>query len=386
MLNLPLMGLSGMERWQGRQYPTDGAAMDEFTMPLIYGTALLTAAAMAVYFILRKRAASAHQEEMFLSACQQKGLSQEEQDLLSLLTRSARLKRPEMIVSLEPVFEQAAQALLAGERVARMSEAGRTFMVQLLEGLRQKLGFVRQAESENDTLHTSRQISEGSSITVSYTGLPQGVGGVLKQTDPYELVIETESPIEAKPGETWLVRYTDGATIWEFDAPVVRQVDQKVYLQHSERVRFINRRSFPRVPVSRKASIASFAFDITDSPDVLPAFHPAQLVELAGFGLKMESPIELVRNQRALVILHLAPDKIVQGQAKVHRCMNLGSGKFLIVLEMVGLSSQSIADMARQANIAVVQAQMVTPPEDDKPAKGRQFNVMAASRQEGSHV
>ena len=135
-----------------------------------------------------------------------------------------------------------------------------------------------------------------------------------------------------------LARYCDGGSVWEFNTNVIRQAENQIHLKHSDSLRFINRRSFPRIPVRHPAMIASFPFDLGDRQDVLPAFGPAQLVELAGVGLKFESTVAVPQGQRALVILRLGADKNIQSLAKIHRCTVLADHQWVVVAEMIGLT------------------------------------------------
>lgn len=44
----------------------------------------------------------------------------------------------------------------------------------------------------------------------------------------------------------------------------------------------------------------------------------------------------------------------VQSLVKVHRCSSLGPGKNLLVMEMIGLSSASVSEMARETNLVAM--------------------------------
>ncbi len=211
-------------------------------------------------------------------------------------------------------------------------------MIQLLNSLRQKLAFNHPIGSESDIISHSRQIPELAALAMTLPSIPEPLDGKIVRSDPFELIVDMDVLPDCKIGDTWTVRYCDGGSVWEFNSELVRQVRERVHLRHSNAIRLINRRSFPRVPLRRSVKIAPFPFDVHSRVDELPRFRPAQIVELAGIGLKLEADTEFAEGQRALIVLRLRPDKAIQSLAKVRRCTLLGPGQYLLILELVGLS------------------------------------------------
>jgi len=146
---------------------------------------------------------------------------------------------------------------------------------------------------------------------------------VVKNND-IELAVSLTEPITITFGELWNVRYYFGSSVWEFESYVVSYNGNIMVLNHSEDIRFINRRRFFRAPVQKPAFIASFPFErkLTWSvesskekgkmshnfPEILLKplqFVPAVVTELGGPGLRIEAPIEVKAGDRVLIMFEL---------------------------------------------------------------------------------
>jgi hypothetical protein len=164
-------------------------------------------------------------------------------------------------------------------------------------------------------------------------------------------------------------------------------------LNHSDNIRFINRRRFLRVPVKKPAFIAHFPFAKTpevssDTSEVVseaeqdsanapastwgpPEFVPAVVTELAGPGLRIEAPLEVKVGERVLVVLRLdeekeqdavlvqegkAPtSKIVEDIGEVRHTKAIQNG-LSIAVELTGLSDSDVNELIRATNAASVRA------------------------------
>jgi hypothetical protein len=359
-----MTALSGWERWQGRNMSAGSRAWLGQYGEAIFWCLLLAMLALVLTLLIRRRYRERSRiRREFEDMCRQRGLSSEEQELLKLLADLSGVGSPAMIFTLKPEFERGVSTLLGSPRIANMSDSGRACMSQLLNFLREKLSFNHQRGSESDIISHTRQIPEHSLLSLNPPGALEPVDANLLRSDPFELVLEVHRPLDAHPGDPLLARYCDGGSVWEFNTDVIRQTENHIHLKHSDNLRFINRRSFPRIPVRHPAMIATFPFDLRDRQDILPKFEPAQLVELAGVGLKFESAVAIAQDQRALVILRLGPDKTLQSLAKVHRCSVLADHQWMVVAEMIGLSSSAISDLTRLTNQAAIEHRKSAPPE-----------------------
>ena len=376
----PQTALGGLERWQSRNMTPGSKEWLNAYGGIIFWCVLLSLLVGVLALLIRRRYVErARVRKEFEDMSKKRGLSVEEQGLLRLLANLAGIGTPSLIFSLKPEFERGVSVLLESRRVATMSDNGRACMIQLLNFLRQKLSFNHQRGSESDTISHTRQIPERSLLSLNPAGALEPVDANLLRSDPFELVLEVQHPLDAHPGDVLLARYCDGGSVWEFNTDVLRQSENQIHLRHADNIRFINRRSFPRIPVRHGAMIAAFPFDLGGTQDVLPKFGPAQLVELAGVGLKFESTVVVSQGQRALVILKLGADKNVQSLAKIHRCSVLADNQWLVVAEMIGLSSSSISELTRLTNQAAIEHRKSLPSETAPMRPAR-------TSQEASHV
>jgi hypothetical protein len=104
--------------------------------------------------------------------------------------------------------------------------------------------------------------------------------------------------------------------------------------------------------------VASFNFErATDGPDP-PLFMPAALVEIAGPGLKVESLLEAGVGDKVLVGMQFSPGRVLQGQATIRRTEVSESGLVALAMEMMGLTTSEVAELARETNLAMTAQQV----------------------------
>jgi len=205
--------------------------------------------------------------------------------------------------------------------------------------------------------------------------------------------------LESKPGELCCARYNFGASVWEFDAPVVSCHGGILVLSHTDDVRFINRRRFLRVPVKQPAFIARFPFARTlpQGDDEIsrqsqahvsagawgpPEFVRAEVTEMAGPGLRVEAPLEVKVGERVVVILKIGEQpgknsqadhggvsprpgavqrrdirtsKVVEDIGEVRHAEATRNG-FSIAVELMGLSDSNVNELIRATNAASMKA------------------------------
>jgi len=274
-----------------------------------------------------------------------------------------------------------------------------------LSFLREKLGFRKQHPASVGSAIkskelSSRQIPVGKKLHITHRkirSLGEIESTVVKNSD-VELVVKLAKPIEATAGEFWRARYYFGASIWEFDASVVSCDGDVLVLNHSDNVRFINRRRFLRVPVNEPAFIARFPFartflvngnagqetqksdgfevgqsstDASSSAWEPPEFVPAVVTELAGPGLRIEVPLKVKVGDRVLVVFRLDEEKhhasgsqengnlptsrIIEDIGEVKHVKVIQKG-FSIAVALTGLSDSDVNELIRATNVASVRA------------------------------
>jgi hypothetical protein len=263
--------------------------------------------------------------------------------------------------------------------------------------LREKLGFEKKhpalaglAANSNKT--SSKQIPTGKQLhmTRRKAGDSTNIESTIIENNDVELTVKLKVSLESKPGELWSVRYYFGASVWEFETSSISCYGNILVLNHSNNIRFINRRRFLRVPVKKPTFIARFPFarilqpkgdsgqatgrdsaDISENTWGPPEFVPASVTELAGPGLRIEAPLEVKVGDRVLVILKLSeeednkPDssrtdkiasqKIVEDIGEVRHTKRIKNG-FSIAVELIGLSDPNISELVRLTNTASLKA------------------------------
>ncbi len=319
---------------------------------LVIAFVLIGAAALLAVIINMKRGQAKAMRKSFEHEAERAGLSMDEVNLLRDITKVAALRNPNAIFVMASVFDQAISVYVRSGCLVTMTDQQRELTFTLLQTLREKLGFQKFLTHDSSSQVSSREISTGETISVVHRGKAEGIHAKVAGTDATSLTVQPEIPVQCRPGEAWLVRYSSGGAVWEFDAPVVKAEDGIITLAHTDYVRFINRRRFPRVSVHRRARIARFPFRAGRSLDELPEFLDSSLLEIAGPGLKLETPADVATGDKLLVIVELAGGQVVQGMGAVRRVDRHSGTTLEVAVELIGLAGSDIAELARQTNSA----------------------------------
>jgi hypothetical protein len=343
--------------------------------------------------------------QLFEEYAEKSGLSRRERQLMLEIAGKGGLKQPEAIFTMSSAFERGA-AIMLKERVAKKQPARQIEQLRAeLSFLRKKIGFPERSQTSiglRPKRLSSRQIPIGKKIYMmrQTDRASDAVESTVIENNDVELVVKLIKPIKIVFGEVWLVHYYFGASVWEFDTFVASCNGDVLVLNHSDDLRFVNRRRFLRVPVSKPAFIAHFPFIRTpcparksmksfrmyrssaSAPDSAwgpPEFVPAVVTELAGPGLCLEAPLELKVGDRVLVVFKLDEEenqdssrqdregdphhfasrseaagetsKIVEDVAEVRHIKAVQDG-FSIAVELIGLSDTDVSDLIRATNAA----------------------------------
>jgi hypothetical protein len=392
VLDTALLGLTPVERWQAAR-KLNNSFMSNYGFVLITAMVLVVLIAVLMWVsysrILQGRKVV---EQSFINNAKRRGLSSHEQNILRQIISHSGLEHGDSIFTTQNAFERGVTKLMqaiAAKHTPKESEqlkAGLSF-------LREKLGFKPSPSpvlgSTKDA--STRQIPVGKEIQIERRKAhgSESIEAVVAENDDMAVTVKLAMSLQTKPGDIWRAHYYFGSYVWEFDTSVVRCDGDILVLNHSEDVRSINRRRFSRVPASKPALIASFPFfkkvesgtasgrgrsktrrrsaSVLKSSWAVPEFVPAVVTELAGPGLRIESPLEAKAGDRLLIVFRLdeegqknstsnktskaATSRIVGDLAQVRRCTALEKG-FLIAVELVGLSDSDI-DQLMQATKAV---------------------------------
>jgi hypothetical protein len=402
-LNAAMAALTPLERWDAmRRLDGDFVTDRWFILAGVSAIVVLT----AILIVVSYRRAKQHKvsSRLFSEYADRLGLSGRQCQILRNIAARTRLRHSESIFTTAAAFDRGA-AEIVRETLAILGAQKSSRLSAELSVLREKLGFeMPRAISTGSAIRpSSRQIPVGKKLYLSGSDIagPAHIESTVIKSDDIELAVRLAGSLETNPGELCCVRYNFGASVWEFDAPVVSCHGGILVLSHTDDVRFINRRRFLRVPVNQPAFIARFPFARTFPPgdDGIsqqsqthvsadtwgpPEFVQAEVTELAGPGLRVEAPLEVKVGERVVVILKIggqagtwrgrpalasqaepAPSlsrggprrtaRIVEDIGEVRHTEATQNG-FSIAVELIGLNDSNVNELIRATNAACVKA------------------------------
>lgn len=387
-----VMALTPVERWQAARHFNNALPIQQWVY-MVGGAVLLILILTFVFIFLKQRAQrDSDNSDNFVELAGKRGLNEREGRVLIYVAKLAGLKDHSTIFTMKKAFDLGAQKLVR-EASSDMDAKRVKRLIKELNWLREKLGFQERfagstAGSKPGHKPSSKEIHEGKTlyITRRTNRDVDDIEAIVIRNSDEGITVRLPIKVNSPPEEQWQVRYFYGASVWEFDVAVISNDEDILVLGHSEDIRFINRRRFLRVPVNRKAYIASFPFEkqvVTDSATssmspagtfgdkfTLPQFTLAVLKELAGPGLRIESSLEVKVGQRVVVVFELEsqPNKtngdqssdesavrVAEGIGEVRHVKVIEDG-FSIAVELVGLSDADINELTRATNVAAVEA------------------------------
>lgn len=367
--SLAFLGATPMERWSyARNFSSRLVNSTWFWTILIVTFSLVVMMYLVGRYLSQRVTILASRSDFDLKS-NQAGLGQEERKLLSHIALLAGPKHPEVIFTAGEVFDQGVTRLLQSPQIAGMSQAMRDRTCELLGLLRDRLGFRKTEDVEDAVPSSTRQIAIGQIVSIIKHAGSGTLEGIVVHKKQAAMTLEMQAPVQASPGRIWLVRYSDGRSTWEFEAPVIGTSGREVMLGHAERLRFVNRRRFPRVPTLKPARIAAFPFFAPGSATQAAEFTAGTLTEIAGPGLLVRAAMEGRLGQRVLVVTEIEPGKVIEGLGKVRRVEALGDTNLLAV-ELLGLTAEEIAELSRQTTLAARATQMPAEQEEENRDEG----------------
>jgi len=389
--DIALAALTPVERWSAARQ-IDSGFMSEYGVVLLIGLVLL------VLIVLLWWVSSWHhardpesQEERFGQNAIQRGLNVRERQILLAVAMRGGLRQSDKIFASSAAFDKGAKKLLA--EFARTRTSGENErLTEEVTSLRAKLGFApaaRRSEPVRRAKPGSRSIPVGKAVEL----LPRGqqedstVEGTVVRNDDIELAVELGSAVEDGVGTYWRVRYCFGMSIWEFETAAIGCEGTRLTLNHSQRIRFVNRRRFPRTPANRRALVALFPFVRSiASGAVLPATGPEPVgllgegnrcslaapefvdgvvTEVAGPGLRLRSSLRAKKGERVLVLFSVTDGAAVAEEQNdggrkpcmiehvgyVRHSQSVGD-EVSIAIELTGMNSVEMDELVRLAGLA----------------------------------
>ncbi len=380
-MNAIFLALTPIERWHAARQ-LESASADQRLFIILSVVALIILTVLFIAAGYRQKAKEQNlANKVFAVYAERLGLSRLERQILLDIADRTKLKRTESVFTMVTAFERGAAELTKNALARRGAKAGKNLSFQL-SVLREKLGFEnkRSVWPAASNKSSSRQIPAGKQLLMTRPNAadPTNIESTIIENNDVELTVQVNEPLESKPGEIWSVRYNFGASVWEFETSSISCYGNILVLNHSDNIRFINRRRFLRVPVNKPTFIARFPFARTLQPDNdsgrgpanisesswgPPEFVPASVTELAGPGLRVEAPLDVKVGDRVIVILKLseqeqqnshrtgniAPERIVEDIGEVRHTQKIKDG-FSIAVELTGLSDPNINELVRETN------------------------------------
>jgi hypothetical protein len=357
-----LLATTPFDRFHGVRNTLAGLE-DTWVQPLLVSlgaTVAAVGAAVVIIHLLRRR----QWLKLFTAQAAGSGLNEQERRLLAVLAEQARLRDPSAIFTNPSAFDRGMEKLMLSSRFLSLSDAMQAMSIAVLNSLREKIGLQRMVQENIEPSQGKVIVPRGSKLTVVSRGHSSEFEATVSNSREAQIMVEADSSIDCPVGEGWLIRYTDGNALWEMDAAVVRNDQGRILLSHSGQARFINRRRYPRIATCKTARVALF-------PLVRPGgagevlFRPATLLEIAGPGLKLASDLDVRNGQRVLVALDLDTDHVIEGMGKVHRSYE-SDGQRMLIIELVGLSADELAELARQTSLAELESKQAPAPRGQK--------------------
>jgi hypothetical protein len=399
-VNAVFLALTPIERWHAvRRLDSTSTDQRWFILLGVIAVIILTVLLIAASYNNKVKERKAT-NKIFINYAKRMGLSRRERQILMDIAKITKLKQIESIFTMVTAFDRGAAELTKNVLARRGAKTSKNLSAQL-SFLREKLGFEKKrpalaGSAANSNKPSSKHIPTGKQLhmTRRKTGDEANIESTVIENNDVELTVKLKVSLESKPGELWSVHYYFGASVWEFETSSISCYGNILVLNHSNNIRFVNRRRFLRVPVKKPTFIARFPFarilqpksdsgSVTgrDSANISgntwgpPEFVPASVTEMAGPGLRIEAPLEVKVGDRVLVILKLseeednkpgsdrtgktAPEKIVEDIGEVRHTKSIKNG-FSIAVELIGLSDPNISELIRATNAASLKTRAKT--------------------------
>lgn len=337
---------------------------------ILLGWSIIVALLMVLIAIRRMRQEKQRQDvnRRFSEEADRLELTAEEREILEAVAVRANLKRKDAIFTLSESFDNGLAQLMQDVFAAGHNLLERKKLNGAIYSIKEKLGFVKGVgpNSVNVKEHSSRNIPLGTVVRVCPAGSRHEVRihAEVVQNDRYELLLRPEMPVLSKPGDVWTVAYFKAALTWEFEAITMACNEKGLALNHSDRIRFVNRRRFTRVALRRPAQVCVFpVFLDNPSHELDPlTLAAAEITEIAGPGLRLKTSLEVQIHQRLLVRFELESGRLVQDMAMV-RDIREGAAGRTVIAELIGLDNRAMDELIRVTNLIVTRGTKTEPSE-----------------------
>jgi hypothetical protein len=385
-----------MDRWVGLRDLRSTSPSEFFgdlTLPVAIAIMVSLISLLLWVAVRRRRREKEVPREPFAETAGRRGLSMRERQILLAVVVRSGLGQSEDIFTAADAFDKGAAKLQ--EECGRTRTAPENESLKLeIAGLRTKLSFDSSGAprgSASSKRPASRDIPVGKIIELTRRQRDRSsVRAEVIRNDAVELAVQLSQELNIQVGDKWQVRYDFGTAFWEFDTVVVRCEGMRLILNHSEQVRFVDRRRFPRVAVhvpallARLPSMHPLLSSPVDPPSGLsmeaeplepPAFLSGTVTEMAGPGLRIEVPIPAGVGDRVLILFRLDRDWLPSSHrtssgSRTIAVSDIGrilyvktvEGGYSLSVELGGLSEAEIDELVRFAHTMETSLNAGSPP------------------------
>jgi hypothetical protein len=378
LINVVLIGLVGgltpYERFQAIRQLDAGSNNSLFTNKwfMLLGWSLIFLLVMVLIVVHRMRMEKEKRqlERRYDELADRMNLTAQEREIMDAIAIRTGSSRKDMVFRDPDVFENGLARLMQDVFADGHNLVYRKKLQAAVYAIQEKLGHIKPApagQPRSGKELSSRHIPVGQITYLSLAGRDdiKRIPAEVIANDAYEFVVRTDIPLICNSGEKWMVEYEAGTVTWEFEAITLACSAKTLELNHSDRIRFVNRRRFPRVAVRKKALIARLPLfrNGREADDLQPIFFDAEINEISGPGLRIHTELEPLIHERVLVIFEMEPGRVVQdiGQVRDFRKTPLGRA---VIVELVGLNDRAVDEMVRVTNQLVGQARCQSLPQN----------------------
>jgi hypothetical protein len=372
--------LTPVQRWSAARRLNTGTASDTWFV-LGAGILLVVLVVLLIWVSYRRRVQSPEQaQEIFAEHILRCGLSARERHILQAIVARSGLRRAHDIFATANAFERGAAQLQAECAPIRTPRENASLETEI-NHLREKMGFAAApaaADPSGPERPSSRDIPPGKWVELTRRGGGEetALRAKVVRNDEIELAVALPTSLESRVDEPWRVHYGSGMSAWEFDTSTVRCDGERLILDHSQEIRFLSHRNFPRVCLRAPASIAPFPLvqnevapaeetpggddggrsDDTDrSWRDAPSATEGFVIESRGPSLRIETSLQAQTGDRVLLRFRLTAggndkdnmpetERTVSGVGRVKQCVTTDSGTSLDV-ELTDLSDAEIDEL-----------------------------------------
>ena len=292
---------------------------------------------------------------------QQIGLSGRQIEMIREIADKAGVPNKESVFSIEEAFDKGAEKII--EQNLSKGKVGEE-IVELkaeLAGLREKIGFKDKKgdqiieKSARPAVSSSRSIPAGRVVYLTRRANPadSGIETMIIENNDNEIRVKLSGNIKINFGDNWRLRYSYGASVWEFESTVLGYDGNILKLSHSYNIRFVSRRRFESVAVKEQAYLAVFPFAGPAQPESVgvPFFLPMTLTAIAGPWIRLETVHKIESGVRALIIMKIEksivkPDsgfeaQIIEDIGEI-KYVEQKKDIFIVSVELTGMSDEDI--------------------------------------------